>query len=71
MEETYDKDRNDIIYISHGDNLQDAVYVRDNIIEKLGLKEDMFVINEIGPVIGAHSGVDTLAIFYVGNERTQ
>jgi len=70
MVKTYDKARNDQIFVSHGDNLQDALYVRDNIIEKLGIKEDMFVINEIGPVIGAHSGVDTLAIFYVGNERT-
>jgi DegV family protein with EDD domain len=71
MVETYDPKRNDIIFISHGDNLQDAIYVRDIIMEKLDLKEEDFLINEIGPVIGAHSGVDTLAIFYVGNERTK
>ena len=71
MQETYDHDRNDLIFISHGDNLNDAHYVRDLIKEKLKITDDMFVINEIGPVIGAHSGVDTLAIFYVGNERTQ
>ncbi len=69
MVETFDKKKNDRIYISHGDNLHDAVYVRDVIIEKLGLKEEDFLINHIGPVIGAHSGVDTLAIFYLGNER--
>lgn len=71
MVETYDPKRNDIVFISHGDNLQDAIYVRDVIMEKLDLKEDDFLINEIGPVIGAHSGVDTLAIFYVGNERSK
>lgn len=71
MVETYDPKRNDIVFISHGDNLQDALYVRDVIMEKLDLKEDDFLINEIGPVIGAHSGVDTLAIFYVGNERSK
>ena len=71
MVETYDPKRNDIVFISHGDNLQDAIYVRDIIKEKLDLKEEDFLINEIGPVIGAHSGVDTLAIFYVGNERTK
>jgi DegV family protein with EDD domain len=71
MVETYDPKRNDIVFISHGDNLQDAIYVRDIIMEKLDLKEDDFLINEIGPVIGAHSGVDTLAIFYVGNERSK
>jgi DegV family protein with EDD domain len=71
MVETYDPKRNDIVFISHGDNLQDAIYVRDIIMEKLDLKEEDFLVNEIGPVIGAHSGVDTLAIFYVGNERTK
>ncbi len=70
MEETFDKERNEIIYISHGDCLEDAIYVRDNIIKKFGLKEESFLINPIGPVIGAHSGVNTLAIFYIGNERT-
>ena len=69
MVETYDKEKNDRVYISHGDNLRDAVYVRDLIIEKLDLKEEDFLINHIGPVIGAHSGVDTLAIFYLGTER--
>ncbi|QWB99688.1 DegV family protein [Mycoplasmatota bacterium] len=69
MVETYDDKRNDKVFISHGDNLQDALYVRDAIMEKLKLKEDDFLINEIGPVIGAHSGVDTLAIFYIGSER--
>ncbi|QLY40122.1 DegV family protein [Hujiaoplasma nucleasis] len=71
LEATYDKDRNDQIYISHGDSLQDALYVRDQIIKKIGLTKEDFLINEIGPVIGAHSGVDTIAIFYVGNERTE
>jgi DegV family protein with EDD domain len=70
MEKTYDFERNEIIYISHGDCYEDAIYVRNLIIEKLGLKEDQFLINHIGPVIGAHAGVNTLAIFYIGNERT-
>jgi DegV family protein with EDD domain len=69
MEETFDKDRNEIIYISHGDCLEDAIYVKDACKDKLGLKEEQFLINHIGPVIGAHSGVNTLAIFYIGNER--
>jgi len=69
MVETYDSKNNEMIYISHGDCIDDAIYVKDNIIEKLGVKEEMITINPIGPVIGAHSGVDTLAIFYIGNER--
>ena len=69
MTETFDKDKNEVIYISHGDCIEDAVYVKDAIKEKLGLPEETFVINPIGPVIGAHSGVETLAIFYIGKER--
>lgn len=70
MLETYDATKNEMIYISHGDCLDDALYVKNLIIEKLNLKEEQFLINHIGPVIGAHSGVNTLAIFYIGNERT-
>jgi len=70
MVDTYDQDKNDFIYISHGDCLEDAIYVRDQIKEKLGLVDEQFLINHIGPVIGAHSGVNTLALFYLGNERT-
>ena len=70
MEKTFDKDNNDLIYISHGDCIEDAVYVKNIIMEKLGLNDKQILINYIGPVIGAHSGVNTLSIFYIGNERT-
>lgn len=69
MADTFDKDKNEMIYISHGDCIEDALYVKQHIIEKLGVSEDIITINTIGPVIGAHSGVNTLAIFYIGNER--
>lgn len=69
MMDSYDKEKNEMIYISHGDCIEDAEYVKQHIIEKLGVSEDIITINTIGPVIGAHSGVNTLAIFYIGNER--
>ncbi|MDY0138504.1 MAG: DegV family protein [Candidatus Izemoplasmatales bacterium] len=71
MSETFDKENNSIIYISHGDCIDDAIYVKNTIKEKLNLTDVDFLINSIGPVIGAHSGVNTLAIFYVGSERTK
>ncbi|MDD4069208.1 MAG: DegV family protein [Candidatus Izemoplasmatales bacterium] len=71
MSETFDKENNSIIYISHGDCIDDAIYVKNTIKEKLNLTDVDFLINPIGPVIGAHSGVNTLAIFYVGSERTK
>lgn len=69
MAETFDQGNNEMIYISHGDCIEDAEYVKKNIMEKLGVEEERILINTIGPVIGAHSGVDTLAVFYIGNER--
>ncbi len=69
MVKTYDPKKNEMIYISHGDCIEDAEYVKRHIIEKLGVSEKIFTINPVGPVIGAHSGVNTLAIFYIGNER--
>jgi DegV family protein with EDD domain len=63
MSETFDKENNSIIYISHGDCIDDAIYVKNTIKEKLNLTDVDFLINPIGPVIGAHSGVNTLAIF--------
>ena len=57
-----------LIYISHGDCLEEALYVKEQILKLIDVKN--VLINYIGPVIGAHSGLGTLAIFYMGNERT-
>lgn len=60
-------DKNDIVFISHGDALEDAEYVKAEIEKRFGIKE--FKINHIGPTIGAHSGPGTIALFFVGNSR--
>lgn len=54
MEQTYSPDQNDIIFIGHGDSLEDAEFVRDLVQEKFGISN--ILISYIGPVIGAHSG---------------
>lgn len=61
------RDSNDIIFISHGDALADAEFVRDEIKERFGI--DSFMINHIGPTIGAHSGPGTIALFFMGESR--
>lgn len=71
MEETYDPLIDQLVYISHGDNQDDALFVKSLIMEKLHVKEEKIIINPIGPVIGSHSGVDTMALFYLGNERNK
>lgn len=59
--------RNDIIFISHGDALEDARFVQEEIERRFGIHE--FLINHIGPTIGAHSGPGTIALFFEGNSR--
>lgn len=56
-----------VIYISHGDCIEDANYIADRIREKFNVKD--IVINYIDPVIGAHSGPGTLALFFLGSQR--
>lgn len=69
MEEKMGKYReeNDIIFISHGDALEDAQFVRDKVKERFGIEN--FLINHIGPTIGAHSGPGTVALFFMGESR--
>lgn len=55
------ENKDDYVFISHGDALEDAEYVRDQIRERFGMEH--FMINHIGPTIGAHSGPGTIALF--------
>ena len=55
------------VFISHGDCLEDAQTVADMVKKRFGVQE--VYINYVGPVIGAHSGPGTLALFYMGTER--
>ena len=59
--------KNDTMFISHGDCIADAEYLAARLKNELGVKH--VEINYVGPVIGAHSGPGTLAVFYLGNER--
>ena len=59
--------RNEIVFISHGDCLEDAKYVASLVKERFGIHE--FVIDQVSPTIGAHSGPGTIALFFLGTER--
>ncbi len=56
-----------VVFISHGDCIDDANYLADIIREKYNPKK--IVIGYVGAVIGAHSGPGTLALFFLGKER--
>lgn len=55
------------IGISHGDCLEDALYLKELILTQCQVKDVM--INFVGPVIGSHAGPGTLALFFFGGER--
>lgn len=67
MEEKIEGYDNDIIFISHGDCLEDAQFVADLIKEKFGITN--FLINYVSPTIGTHSGPGTVALFFMGKEK--
>lgn len=59
--------KNQTVFISHGDCLEDAQYMEKQVRERIGVKE--IYMNFIGPVIGAHSGPGTVALFFLGTKR--
>lgn len=56
-----------IVFITHGDCINDAHYIAEKVKEEFGVKE--VVINYVDPVIGAHSGPGTLALFFLADKR--
>ncbi len=55
------------VFICHADCACDAALLSSIIKETYGLETDITVFT--GPVIGAHAGPGTLALFFIGNER--
>ena len=67
MEQTAIEPAKQTVFISHGDCLEDAQFVADEIRRRMGVKD--IRINYIGPVIGNHAGPGTLALFFLGTMR--
>ena len=65
--ENNDISDNEPVFISHADAIEDANYLKDLILQ---VRPNIEVyINYIGPVIGAHAGQGTIALFYRGKNR--
>ena len=67
MRESHTDIKDQPVFISHGDCLDDANYLADRIKDEFGVP--VSVIDYVGPVIGAHSGPGTLALFFYGKQR--
>jgi DegV family protein with EDD domain len=56
-----------MLAISHGDCLDDALALKKMVDDAYGPQR--WIINYVDPVIGAHSGPGTLALFFLGDQR--
>ena len=59
--------KNQDIFLVHGDCEEDAKFIEKEVKKRYGVKN--VVYNMIDPVIAAHAGPGTLAIFFIGKER--
>lgn len=55
------------IFISHGDCEEDANYVANKIKEEFGVKD--VLVYCLDPVIGAHAGPGTVALFFLADHK--
>ena len=60
-------DKSGKVYISHADCMNDVQELVNILKDKYGATVD--IITDVGPVIGAHSGPGTIALFFIGNVR--
>ena len=58
-----------VIFISHGDCLDDALFLKKQLVEGYGCSADKIILSNIGPVIGSHSGPGTVALFFRAKDR--
>lgn len=58
---------NDLVMITHGDCIEDAEYVAELVRRKMGITN--ILINNIGTVIGSHTGPGVVAVFCMGDIR--
>ncbi len=67
MEKTASDPANQTVFLSHGDCLEDAEFVAEEIRRRFGTKD--IRIGYIGPVIGSHTGAGVVALFFLGGQR--
>ena len=66
-EELADDKEGATLFISHASCERDVQIFTDAIKAKFG--NDVDLVTDVGPVIGAHAGPGTLAVFFIGKER--
>ena len=65
--DTIENPEEQVVFISHADALEDAEYLAQLIRDRVPVRD--IQISQIGPVIGAHAGPGTVALFFLGSGR--
>lgn len=68
MQVRVEADSDQVVFISHGDCLDDAKLV-GSMVKEVFSEITEIVYSYVGPVIGSHAGPGTIALFFVGNKR--
>ena len=63
----WSKNGSEYVFLGYGDNYEKANMIRDKLMEKY--PDSNIILAPIGPVIGAHTGPEILALIYWGNNR--
>lgn len=69
MEQCTDRKEHDLIAICHGDCLDDAKFVLDEVKKRFTVKDA--IINPLAAAIGTHVGPGCCALFFIGKTRTE
>jgi len=67
MSKNYDPENNHIVFINHADCPEDAELLARSVTKNFGITD--FVISDIGPVLGTHSGPGAVVLYFMGKER--
>ena len=60
-------ENNDMVMICHGNVPEDAEYVKELVEKELGYKN--FLMSNVGPMIGTHTGASLVVISFMGDRR--
>ena len=68
MKKKYIQGENDEVFISHADDRADAEYLGE-LVKKMMPDVKKIRYCNVGAVIGSHAGPNTIALFFIGNDK--
>ena len=69
MEETIQEPEEQTVFLVHSHTPEDAKYLVKQI--KSAMKIGRIVVNDLGPILGTHTGPGGTAIFYMGTNSSK